>query len=114
MGKVLYIIELSPYNINFKEKTSDEIKKTIESEISLVLSLMPRGATHVSSEQGNVLSLSIPFVLTFEHPLFEDGTRFEFDMERACHKIDDRIEQYTVLSGFRYIKPDGNFKYKRT
>ena len=87
----------------------------VQERINTLLSIMPKGTVHVSTEQGIIGSgLYVPFIIIFENPLFEDGSTVELDMHRDVYldKNTEKVVYLDVLTGIKYYKPDGTEKYQ--
>jgi hypothetical protein len=90
------------------------IQNKIAEEVDFLLRLLPKGTIFVSQERLAIVSLSIPFVLTFEHPMFEDGTEIQTDYVRTAWidpSVPDHLFQGNLFLGIRYIRPDGTRMY---
>ena len=91
---------------------------TLQKEIDLLLSILPRGSKWISTEQKGITDLTIPFVIKFEHPLFADGSKIEIDYIRDIYTEIDPTSNWAktnpinVLVSIKYFNPDGTERYK--
>lgn len=92
-------------------------RELVQKEIDRILSLLPRGAKYVATYQESIITLSIPFVIVFNHPLFEIGDHLEFDYVRTVWENEDVSETKEVLSqgnifmGVQYLNKDNKPKW---
>lgn len=111
MGKVKNIgmVTVASQMISGNSKES-----VIEGIVSECLCVMPPGTRHIGTELKPIDDLSIPFEMTFEHPVLHDGDRIELQYHREFYKHPNKNEgvNCNVLTGFKYVKPDGEPRYK--
>lgn len=112
MGKITYGLNIcvQPF------AQPQVVKDRVDEEIKEVLKFLPKGTKHLSTVPLAITSLALPFGVVFEHPLFEDGSRVDFEYRRDIYRttdIDgvDGIKELNVITGIKYFKPDGTPRY---
>jgi|ERR1035437_360821 hypothetical protein len=86
-------------------------KSVIDKEATRVLSNMPEGTKYLGHSVMPVTSLCVPYVMVFEHPAFQDGTKLETDWVRHCYTDGYYLKDVNIPTGVRYFNPDGTPKF---
>lgn len=118
MGTVVHNLKIfvaAYMGYHFKEED------LVQQRINQILAIMPKDTKHISTEKQTIRDISIPYVLIFEHPLFEDGTEIVLGFKRDYVAFEDlklieqyqcNLKQYEVLTSFKYIEPNEDKTYK--
>ena len=100
------------------------IKNCLEERVNFLLSILPKGTKYLGAEQYNITSLSIPYMLKFEHPIF-DGIKsghigfidpvetIELDYARIAwlEQNPEKVEQDKLFLGIRYLTSKGENRF---
>jgi hypothetical protein len=116
MGSVTYEygISLAANMINaFGSGKSHE--EMIKDQVTLILPLMPPNTKYLGySGPRNVVSLANQYVLAFEHPYFEDGSKIDSTWVRAVYPDPDPnhgLRQFNLFMGLTFYRPDGTYYF---
>lgn len=92
-----------------------DVEQKVSDEAMFLLSVMPRGTRYLGHERMSRIDLYHSYLLKFDHPGFEDGSKVETDYVREFYvehgTNGDSIRQYNLFIGLTYFKPNGCPRY---
>lgn len=102
-GEFLASISVSVFSSIHSERKSEAI---LHEEIQNLLNILPKGTEIISITPCSVISLSIPYEVKFRNPLMNNYKEVRLEYTRECVRLDDKIEQFSLLTGVEYVKKE--------
>lgn len=102
MGQITTVFRISAYNHLGRPRAD-----ILSEEIDFLLTILPKGTKFLESAQMDIVDLSVRYLLTFEHPYFENGTSFNTSAVRACWPNENTLVHANFFLAINYFRPDG-------
>lgn len=105
MGLLTYDFNISLQSLMIEGVNEKDL---IKKEVDFLLTVLPRGTEFLDAvKKKEYECLYIPYVLTFGHPIFENGTKIQTNYYRVAWVENNKLEQQNLFLGIRYINSDG-------
>ncbi len=113
MGFVTYEYGISCIASMVGFGTGKSNEENIKEHVELIRPFLPPNTKYLGyTGPRHVASLSNQYVLAFEHPWFEDGSKIDSTWVRAVYP--DKIgglHQFNLFMGLTFYKPDGTYYF---
>jgi len=96
--------------VNPNGKSNEEM---IKEHVAMVLPFLPPNTKYLGySGPQSIVSLLMRYVLAFEHPWFEDGSKIDSNWVRAVYPdTPHSLAQFNLFMGLTFYKPDGTYYF---
>lgn len=95
-------------------RNSEYAQKVLQEEINKVLTLLPPGTKHVSTQECAITDLSLTYEVIFSNPLLQEVKEIELEHTRSMAKLGNDVKEFNILTGIRYFGADRKELYKKT
>lgn len=89
------------------------VQESIDANIALYLSILPKGTSLISTTECAISDLSRTVEVKFFNPLFLNVKKVELEMERHATLLNDKVEQFNLLTRVHYLNKEGNYLHTR-
>lgn len=87
--------------------------RALQNEIDVYLGILPKGTQVKSVIQLAVIDLSLPYCVIFHNPLLQKVKSVELDYVRDIAVFGEKVEQFNLTLGVRYLDKDGKNLHSR-